>query len=133
MDIYSQYFNNYLDENVEVPFPDEQAKVTSYFNYEVDQIRDIISCFIGKNIALLGSWAKDKLHMTLQHIVDYNNYCKGYTSDFPCLKDYPTDYILESFNINQYDNVFEITLMGRPVEGLRFGEFHNEILTIRMD
>lgn len=55
MDIYSQYFNNYLEENVEVPFPEEQAKVIACFNYEVDQIRNIITSLIGKNIAILGS------------------------------------------------------------------------------
>ena len=129
MDIYSQYFNNYNDEDVIVPFPEENNSNRSHFNYPLDKIKETLSYFIGKDQKIFIREAYDRFSIVLKTIVDRNKYCKGYTSNFDCLNIYPDDYILEYFEISQDGAKMMIILKGRPVNQLNYGMVYTETLT----
>ena len=129
MDIYSQYFNNYNEEDVIVPFPEENSSIRSRFNYPIDKIKETLSYFIGKDQKIFMRDAYNKFYIVLKNIVDHNEYCKGYTNSFECLNIYPDDYILENFEINQSGIKMVIILKGRPVNQLNYGVVHTETLT----
>ena len=132
MDIYSQYFNNYNDEDVEVPFPEENNSNRSHFNYPLDKIRETLLYFIAKDRILFMKESYNRLYSILKNIVDHNEYKKGYTNSFECLSIYPNDYILEDFEINQNGTRTTIILRGRPVNQLNYGMIYTETLTFNI-
>jgi len=134
MDICSLYFNNYGDDDVEIPIDTDNASNAGHFRYVVDRLKEVVEYFIYKRTNVFMIEGERRIRGLLSTIKEDNNYVKGYSTDFKCLKEYPDDYILESFDILQVpeNNTLEITLSGRPADKLCFPFFYSEKICLQM-
>ena len=134
MDICSLYFNNYGDDDVYIPIDTEDASGIGHFRYVVDRLKETVEYFIGKKSNFFIDEGERRIRGLLSTIKEDNNYIKGYSTDFKCLKEYPDDYILESFDIvkNSEYNTLEITISGRPANKLCLPFFYSEKICLQM-
>lgn len=134
MDICSLYFNNYGDDDVDVPIGTENTPNISHFRYVIDKLKEVIEYFIDKNTSVFMNDGERRIRDLLSTIKEENNYIKGYSTDFKCLKEYPDDYILESFEIRGIlkNSTLEITLSGRPMDKLCLPVFYSEKIRLQI-
>lgn len=134
MDICSLYFNNYGDDDVDVPIGTENTPNISHFRYVIDKLKEVIEYFIDKNTSVFMNDGERRIRDLLSTIKEENNYIKGYSTDFKCLKEYPDDYILESFEIRGIleNSTLEITLSGRPMDKLCLPIFYSEKICLQI-
>lgn len=135
MDICSLYFNNYGDDDVDIPIDAENTSSVSHFRYVIDELKEVIESFIYKNTSFFMNEGESRIRYLLSTIKNENNYIKGYSADFKCLKEYPDDYILESFEIRGIPekSILEITLSGRPMDKLYLPVFYSEKIRLQMN
>lgn len=134
MDICSLYFNNYGDDDVDVPIGTENTPNISHFRYVIDKLKEVIEYFIDKNTSVFMNDGERRIRDLLSTIKEENNYIKRYSADFKCLKEYPDDYILESFEIRGIpeNSTLEITLSGRPMNKLCLPVFYSEKICLQI-
>lgn len=134
MDICSLYFNNYGDDDVDIPIGTENTPNISHFRYVIDKLKEVIEYFIDKNASVFMNDGERRIRNLLSIIKEENNYIKGYSTDFKCLKEYPDDYILESFEIQGIleNSTLEITLSGRPKNKLCLPVFYSEKVCLQI-
>lgn len=134
MDICSLYFNNYGDDDVDIPIGTENTPNISHFRYVIDKLKEVIEYFIDKNASVFMNDGERRIRNLLSIIKEENNYIKGYSTDFKCLKEYPDDYILESFEIQGIleNSTLEITLSGRPMNKLCLPVFYSEKICLQI-